>query len=706
MKTPLMALVLAVTPWSLLAQTKGVGVVEDSLKTETLKEVTVRGNASQRQVLMKSAQTVVSVGQEFIENHLGGSLMQSLEHIPGVKAMAVGSGESKPTIRGLGFNRMAVTENGIKHEGQQWGEDHGLEISQSDVDRVEIVKGPAALLVGSDAIGGVIHIFSNALPERPFEGKAQIFARSNNASLGAALRLGGISRRGFYYRLSFSGTDYADYRVPTDSIQYYSYYIRLHKGRLRNTAGREVDGSATLGYSSDHFSTSLRVSDTNAKSGFFANAHGLEVRLSGIDYDRSERDIDLPYHTVNHLKVMSHTELHLTSWHLFADLSYQNNVREEHSEPVSHGYMPLPEGTLERSFKKDTYTGQLSAKTLVCGHHNLSLGASVEYQKNRRDGWGFVIPDFNNYTMGAYAYDRWHVSERFIVSAGARYDWTRTHIYSYQDWYPTLGVYQQRSADRVLTFGSATWSLGLNYAVGAWNLKANLGKGFRTPIPKELGADGINYHIFRYERGNVDLKPEESYQLDASVNCTSGGLTLQLDPYLNWFTNYIYLNPTPNFHEGLQVYDYSQARVLRWGVEATAHYDWSAQFETELTGEYLFARQQSGDKKGYTLPFSQPWSVQLALKYKPWKETYASLTGQYTGAQNEVVPPEEATPGHFLLNAAVGHCFHFGRHHVLTASAQAQNLLNKRYYDHTSYYRLIGVPEAGRNVSLVVSYAF
>ena len=706
MKTPVWALLLAVTPWSVQAQTKSGKVVADSLKTETLREVTVRGNASERQVMMKSAQAVVSVGQEFIENHLGGSLMQSLEYIPGVKAMAVGSGESKPTIRGLGFNRMAVTENGIKHEGQQWGEDHGLEISQSDVDRVEIVKGPAALLVGSDAIGGVINIFSNALPERPFEGKAQMFARSNNASLGAALRLGGISRRGFYYRLSVSATDYADYRVPTDSIQYHSYYIRLHKGRLRNTAGREMDGSVTLGYAGDHFSTSLRVSDTNGKSGFFANAHGLEVRLSDIDYDRSERDVDWPHHTVNHLKVMSHTEWHLSRWHLFADLSYQNNVREELSEPISHGYMPRPDNPLERRFKKDTYTALLSAKTLVRGRHNLSLGASMEVQNNRRGGWGFVIPEFDNHTVGAYAYDRWHVSESFVVSAGARYDWTRTHIRSYTDWYETQGVRLQRSADRVLTFGSATWSLGLNYASGAWTLKANLGKGFRTPIPKELGTDGVNYHIFRYEQGNADLKPEESYQLDASANYTSGGLSVHVDPYLNWFSNYIYLNPTPDFREGLQVYRYSQARVLRWGVEATVHYEWTPHLETDLAGEYLYARQQSGDKKGYTLPFSQPWSVRLTLAYKPWKEGHVSLTARYTGEQDEVVPPEEPTPGHFLLDAAVGHCFHAGRHRALTASAQAQNLLNRRYYDHTSYYRLIGVPEAGRNVSLLISYTF
>lgn len=337
----------------------------DTLRSKVLEDVTVQTRALSQQAQMQSTQPVVSVEDEFIESHLGGSLMQSLEHIPGVKAMNIGSGESKPVIRGLGFQRVAVTENGIKHEGQQWGEDHGLEISQMDIDRVEIVKGPSALTSGSDAIGGVVNIVTGAIPRRALEGKVRLYGRSNNASLGASLRLGGLQKNGFWWQAAFDGTDYGDYKVPTDSIQYYSYYIKLHRGRLRNTAGRELNGSATVGWRNDRISTSLWVSDMDGRSGFFANAHGLEVRLSNIDYDASSRDIDLPYHTVNHLKVTSHTEVHLDRWHLFGDLSYQKNVREEFSEPVSHGYMPKPASTLERRFDKDTYTAIFSGRTLL-----------------------------------------------------------------------------------------------------------------------------------------------------------------------------------------------------------------------------------------------------------------------------------------------------------------------------------------------------
>ena len=168
--------------------------------------------------------------------------------------------------------------------------------------------------------------------------------------------------------------DYADYKVPTDSIQYYSYYIKLKDRTLRNTAGRERDGSFTLGYLGYRFRTDLKVSDSYAKSGFFANAHGLEVRLSDIDYDASRRDIDLPYQTVNHLKIMSHSVYQAGNLVVEGNLAYQNNLRKELSEPVSHGYMPVPSGTLERRFNKSTYTGNVGMTLSLGEKHQLNAG--------------------------------------------------------------------------------------------------------------------------------------------------------------------------------------------------------------------------------------------------------------------------------------------------------------------------------------------
>ena len=680
----------------------------------TMNEVVIMGNNNKREVLMKSSQNLVSIGKSYIDANISGSLMQSLAGIPGVKAMNIGSGQSKPVIRGLGFNRMVVTENGIKHEGQQWGEDHGLEIDQFSIDKVEVIKGPSALLYGSDAIGGVINLYSNYIPIKQNEGKIDLFARSNNESVGLSAQLGGKNKR-FYYRTNLTLIDYADYKIPTDSIQYYSYYIELKNRRLRNTAGKECDGSFTLGYLGDNFSSSIKVSDAYAKSGFFADAHGLEVRMSDINYDRSRRDIDLPFHGVNHFKIINHSAWRWGKIHWKSDLSFQNNFRKEQSEPISHGYMPIPPNTLERKYVKNTYTAHLSMNVLLAERHSLRAGINIEHQHNKRGGWGFIIPDFETTSYGGYVYDRYYLADDLILSAGIRLDKIQTHIHRYTDWYKTPvegldSIYKERSADLRRSFNSFTWSLGVNYNVGQWVLKTNVGKSFRAPIPKELGADGINYHIFRYEKGESKLSPEESYQIDAGINWHNDIFNVQLDPYLNYFPNYIYLNPTSAYTEGLQTYYYMQSRVIRYGFEAEANYKLSQKWEVGLKGEYVYAEQLSGDKKGYTLPFSPPWSVSTELKYilspeQEAKSGFVSMTYKIVGDQNEIVPPEKATKGYGVLNMSIGKVFAW-KSYRLKLNLQGLNMLNKRYYDHTSYYRLIDVPEPGRNFSLMIGVIF
>jgi iron complex outermembrane receptor protein len=683
----------------------------------SLEEVVVEGN-SRRAILMKSPQNVMQIRQSFLKQNFAGSLMQSLEKIPGIQAMSIGSGQSKPAIRGLGFNRMLVAENGVKHEGQQWGDDHGLEIDQFALDNVEIVKGAGALHYGSDAISGVINLKSAYIPQQNFEGEINLFGRTNNESAGLSARMGG-RKNGFWYKANLTLVDYADYQIPADSIPYYSYYIKLKKRRLRNTAGKERNGGLHVGYLSGRFLTTFYLSDIYAKSGFFANAHGLEVRLSEIDYDRRRRDIDLPYHAVNHVKAMNHTKYQFDNMTVEGDFAFQNNFRQEFSEPVSHGYMPTPPNTLERQYNKHTFTANLCAKFSLAEKHHIHAGFNGEYQNNRRSGWGFIIPDFRTAALGAYVFDKWEISENLIVSGGVRLDYILTEIDEYRDWYKTPDGngkedYKIRSEKLKRKFNSITYSLGVNYDLNNWNFKANFGKSFRAPIPKELGSDGVNYHIFRYEKGNTGLQPEESYQWDAGVNWHNEKLDIQVEPFVNFFPNYIYLNPTSEYYEGLQKYYYTQTRVFRQGFECNANYKIISQLELKLSGDYLYARQLSGDKRGYSLPFTPPASATFGVKYSPqtkWsgKDGFISMDYRAVAPQNEIVPPENTTPGYGLVNAAAGRTFvlkAWKHHPLLKMSLQANNLLNKRYYNHTSFYRLIDVPEAGRNFSILLGFNF
>ena len=679
----------------------------DSVKN--LQAVTVSARSGQA---VTTTQNAVQVDASYLEEHFAGSLMQSLEGIPGVKAVSIGAGLSKPTIRGLGYNRMVVSQDGIKHEGQQWGDDHGLEVDQFAVDAVEVIKGPATLLYGSDAIGGVLSLSGNRLPTVPFEVSATLFGRTNNLQGGFSGHLAGRNG-GFFYKANLTLSDYADYRVPADSIQYYSYWIRLHDQRLRNTAGLERDGSLMVGWTDNEtFRTDLTVSDVYARSGFFADAHGMEVRLSQIDYNRSLRDVDLPYQWVNHLKVQSHTTYQLGAAALEANLAWQHNLREELSEPLSHGYMPTPPDSLERRFDKHTFSGTLGLRMPLGEQHELSAGLAAEHQRNRREGWGFIIPDFESSSMGVYALDRWTPSTSLALNGGLRFDLADIAVHPYSDWYPTPtsagdSAFLQRSADARRTFNSLTWSLGANWHRGDWILRLNVGKAFRVPIAKELGADGVNYHIFRYEQGNADLDPERSYQVDAGLEWSHGALTVKLDPYFNYFPNYIYLNPTADYVEGLQLYRYTQASALRYGFEAEAAWRFCPDWEASLRGQLCRSRQTSGDKQGYTLPFAVPPSLDADLTWHYHFHGCGNvvLNLHAVTPQNEIVPPEKPTAGYMTLNLAASHRFDI-RGGQLAVALQLNNLLDASYYDHTSFYRLIDVPEPGRNLSIRIKYDF
>lgn len=487
--------------------TKDVVLEEVVVMTET-KNKTARENSS----------ISYEIDNQYLEANRENSLMQTLSKLPGVSNISIGAGQSKPTIRGLGFNRVAVVQNGIKHQAQEWGSDHGLEIDQYDVGSIQVIKGPASLLCGSDAIGGVINIRPASVPKlHSFSGDVNLLAESNNDLLGISA---GVQARNdkWYYRGRLTLRNYGDYKVPTDKIVYQSYVFDLSDHHLRNTAGTEADGSFSFGYIGNHFKSETSLSSVYAKNGFFANVHGLEVRTSQIDYDKSSRDVDLPYHTVNHFKITNNSTYYADNVTWKVNLGYQNNVREEHSEPIAHGYMPKPEGTLDRRFVKNTSSLDILSELENTGNHQLTLGINSEYQHNKIGGWGFLIPAYQKFIVGSFAYDKYEINPNLFLHTGIRYDVGIVHTEAYYDWFTspvdnrgtTTNEYVQRSQQKTFDFNNVSASVGISYLKAKMKYKLNIGKSFRIPLASELASDGVNYHMFRFERGNANLKAESS----------------------------------------------------------------------------------------------------------------------------------------------------------------------------------------------------
>ncbi|MDB2606889.1 TonB-dependent receptor [Zobellia sp.] len=679
-----------------------------------LEEVKVNGKTKKREALEVPIVTQ-TVSKEFLEQNRENTLMQTLSKIAGVSTINIGSGQSKPVIRGLGFNRVAVVQNGIKHEAQQWGNDHGLEIDQHGIENIRIIKGPASLLYGSDAIAGVVDIQPNKTPlPNSFSGEVNILGESNNDLFGVSAGI--VSRKDkWFYRGRLTYRDYGDYKVPADQINYENYIFELHENNLRNTAGREADASVSIGFVSERIKSETVFSNVNAKNGFFANAHGLEVRTSSIDYDSSNRDIDLPYHKVNHFKITNNTAINVGEHKLFFDLGYQNNNREEHSEPVPHGYMPQPPNTKERLFIKNTYSLNIRDAFKPSDSHDMVIGLNMEYQNNNIGGWGFLIPEYDRFTTGVFAYDQFEVNPDLHVLAGLRYDFGLVDTKAYYDWYPstvnnddgsTSYIHLQRSKNKTLDFGNLSASVGLSYIQNKTSYKINLGRSFRMPLSNELASDGVNYHMYRYEKGNLDLDPEISYQLDVAIDHTTESFSVGVSPFVNVFQNYIYLNPTSDYFETIQIYEYTQAKVFRIGGEFNASTAITKNLRMDASVEYVYSRQQSGPKEGFTLPFSPPLSGLLSGRYQFnklffFKRPQLIADFRITAAQEEIVPPEEKTEGYQVLNLSfLSELDVFKNSLPLEMRVKLNNVFDTKYFNHTSFYRLIDVPEAGRNISL------
>ncbi|MGF1585100.1 MAG: TonB-dependent receptor [Bacteroidales bacterium] len=687
-----------------------------------LEEVSIVSGISAR---IKKLETVsVEIAdRDFISMHRGGSLMSSVNSIPGVSAIEIGSGHSKPLIRGLGFNRVVVIENGIRHEGQQWGADHGLEIDQYAVDRVEIVKGPASVMYGSDAIGGVMRVHQDPVPAaNTLSGNIELSGRSNNNLLGGSAFLSGRNKS-LFFTSRFTLLDYADYRIPADSVEIYSFHVPLHEGQLRNTAGNEMNIHASAGIIRPGIMARLSASHINSNSGFFANAHGLEPRMVNTElYDYSDRDIMFPSQEVSHLKLTGLVRFEKGIYRFESEAGFQNNFRQEKNNYVNHGYMPpvfpddLGSGRfLEREFNKDIFSLNIRNFLAAGRRHNLSLGINSEYQDNRTGGYAFIIPDFRLLTVGAYLYDRISLGSRTNLHTGIRYDRGRVQTEESVDWFTTPvensedgGVEEEfltraQAIDR--TFNSLSMSVGLNYTGELFSLRANIGKGYRMPTPKELAANGVNYHYFRYEKGNNTLEAEESWQADLNIEYNNTQFGFELSPFFNYFPGYIYLDPSYRmdymYGAGNQIFEYTQNQVMRLGGEVRVRYDPARNVSAVLTGDYVYSEQLSGNKKGFTIPFSPPATLRFSMMFSPkgkgiLQEPFAGFDIEYAGKQSRIVPPEKETAAYELVHLVAGTKI-VRNNSQFEFSLRVHNLLNRRYLNHVSYYRLINAPEAGRN---------
>jgi iron complex outermembrane receptor protein len=686
----------------------------DTLKITTLDEVTVKG--SYQQSIDRNVSLPVSqADKNFLTGHFKGNLMQTLEYVAGVRSMDIGSGFSKPMIRGLGFNRVAVVENGIKQEGQQWGADHGLEIDAFDVERVLIRKGPSSLLFGSDAMGGVIEILPPHAPsENQFYGEASLLGRSVSETLAGSLMFG-VKHDALHVKLRFTEQDYGDYRIPADTVVYLTQRMPIHGRRLKNTAGLERNASLFSEYSKGCYSGNIVISNAFQKSGFFTGAHGIPDAMRLQD-DGDSRNIDFPYSSVNHLKITSHQQFRHNSLVLLWDGGFQHNQRKEMSLFHTHyGNQPAPahEPDLELAFSLVTMSSTLKADWFQNDRWKHTVGLDVQNQHNSIAGYSFLLPEFKRFTAGILYLSTFKPAENLTFSGGIRSDYGRIKSSGYQDVYLAAYLSERNYPDDVIEayrwrsypfnpcFFDISGSFGLVWQADDYNLfKVNFGRSFRLPGANELASNGVHHGAFRHEKGNPSLDTEKGWQSDASYSFSNEGISLSASPFFNWFENYIYLRPTGEWsilpHAG-QIYSYTGTKAIFTGSEAELNIDFLQNMTYHFSGEYIYTYNVD---EHTPMSFSPPASMRNSLTFKHGN-IRLSAEIQSIATQNRVSKNEDTTRGANLvhLNAT-----------LTTADAiislSVYNLMNTAYYNHLSFYRKAEIPESGRNIQLSINVPF
>ena len=577
----------------------------DSIKSLLLPDVVVTESYQQRQA-KKSALAVDVVDQDFLRKHFTGNFMQAMENIPGVQTMDIGSGFSKPMIRGMGFNRIAVLENGIKQEGQQWGADHGLELDAFNIGTVNVLKGPSSLLYGSDAMGGVIDITSPPVPSVDMLfGDVTLLGKSVNGTLGGSFMLG-IKKSFWYAQVRYSEQHFGDYRIPTDTIVYLTQKMPVYGRKLKNTAGIERNIGFFAQYQRQRYKANYSVSNVYQKTGFFPGAHGIPD-VSRVEDDGDSRNMELPSSKVNHLKV---TTLQQYAWEklvLSGDFGFQNNHREEWSVFHTHyGSQPVPEKDPDKelAFNLNTLSASVKVRFIGSSSWEHALGWDGQHQRNDISGYSFLLPEYYRSTTGLLWLTTYKPNNVISVSGGMRYDYGYIHISSHEDAYladylrkqgydeEQVEHYKWNSHAVKKKFGDYSFSLGLVWTPSERHMvKANVGRSFRLPGANELAANGVHHGTFRHEQGDTNLKSEQGWQMDASYNLRYNGFSISVSPFVSWFSNYIFLRPTGEWsvlpHAG-QIYRYTGAEALFAGTEATIDIHFLRSFNYRISGEYVY----------------------------------------------------------------------------------------------------------------------
>jgi iron complex outermembrane receptor protein len=674
-----------------------------------LNELTVTGVTGDTK--MKHATAPVSiVTPQVLKATASTNIIDAIARQPGVSQLTTGSSISKPIIRGLGYNRVVVMSEGVRQEGQQWGDEHGVEVDGSSVNSVEILKGPASLMYGSDAMAGVVILHAQpTLAEGEMHASVSTEYQTNNGLFGYNLSMSG-NQQGFVWDARFSQKLAHAYKNEYDGYVPGSQF-RERAGRLMLGINKGW-GHSRLTATVYHLTPGIIEGERDPETG------ELECNTDNIKtYGKT-----LPFQQVKHYKAVWDNSLNLSTGYLKAIIGYQQNRRQEFEESMDE---------YELYFKLHTLTYDLRYVTNEFNGWKLSTGIGGMYQKSVNEGEEYLIPDYRLFDFGLYATATKALGDCWTLNGGVRYDYRRLHGDALQE------DGEMRFTDFSRHFNGLTGSVGAVCNINEHvNLRLNVARGFRTPNMSELASNGIHEGSIRYELGSQQLKAEYSLQADLGIDFTSQYVSAQLALFANRIDNYIFTHRVPEeIEEGYLTYAYTQGDARLLGFEAGIDFHPIHSVHFSNTFSYVDAQLMHASQDTKYLPFTPvpKWSSELKWELSHHSHSTVAhhherhpfhrslLNNLYIAAgldcylkQTHIYSADDtetATPAYALLSLSAGTDLQINGKKVAELYITADNLLNRAYQNHLSRLKYAdenivtgrrGVYNMGRNITFKI----
>lgn len=715
-----------------------------------LEDVVVTG-ASQATKIKENPIVVSVVSAKQLDRNITSNIVDNLAlSVPGLNVIKTGANISKPIIRGLGYNRVLTLYDGIRQEGQQWGDEHGLEVDNYNIEKVEVIKGPASLMYGSDALAGVVSFFP-AMPKNKdvkLHGKLTSEYQSNNNLIGNGLQLNWNKGK---WIMAWRG-----------SIRLAKNYQNPIDGRVYLTNFNEKNTSYLVGYQASKGYIYANFTLYDNRQGIPDGSRDSLSRKFTKQIDEADNDDILNREIVtdkelNSYKIplisqrIQHYRMYLKSfWKVGrGNIDWNIGIQQNNRREFTHPTVPTQAGMFVR-LNTLNYSVRYTAPKMKAIELAIGWNGMLQQNKNK-DATVFPIPNYMLVDAGIFVFSKWR-SEKWTVSGGVRYD---VRHYNWSDFYVATDVhsgFEYRSNKENISsrlafdayeknFQGISASVGATYQVSSTvALKANIGRAFRAPNVTEIASNGLDPGAHIIYLGNKNFSPEFLLQEDIGVLAKFKSLSFEVNLFNNHIQDYIYLTMKLDEHgqplvdnQGNKTYQYQQSNAQLLGGEV-----WVALHPEKLKGlrwgnswSYVVGYNRSTlfrnkGTQGEYLPFIPPMRFLSRLSYdleiQKWK--YVTITPmiemETNAAQNNYLGlnnTETFTGAYTLLNIGTSIRYLFPKKYALMFNFQISNLANKayqsnlnrlKYFEHyaSSLNGRTGIYNMGRNASVKLVFEF